>query len=135
MRTGQVAAEAGVNVQTLRYYERRGILPRPARMVSGYRAYPAGAVQLIRFIKRAQALGFTLDEVEALLRLRNTRRASCATVRSAAESKLADIDAKIDGLKAMKRALTTLIESCGGSGRERACPIIEALDVGAKARG
>src|SRR4029453_16136340 len=74
MRSGAGAEQAGVNVQTLRYYERRGLLPRTPRRDSGYREFPADAVRIVRFIKRAQDLGFTLDEVEELLRLRNDRR-------------------------------------------------------------
>ena len=127
MRTGEVAAEAGVNVQTLRYYERRGILARPKRTPSGYREYGPDAVRLIRFIKRAQQLGFTLEEIEELLLWRAGRGGSCAGVRSAAEAKIGDVDAKIAALKAMRRALTTLVATCARN-RERSCPILEALD-------
>lgn len=127
MRTGEVAAEAGVNVQTLRYYERRGILARPKRTSSGYREYAPDAVRLIRFIKRAQHLGFTLEEIEELLLWRSGRGGSCAEVRRAAEAKIAGVDAKIAALKAMRRALTTLVGSCAQN-RERSCPILEALD-------
>ena len=74
MRIGTAAAQAGVNIQTLRYYERRGLLPRPPRRTSGYREFPDDAVRIVRFIKRAQDLGFTLDEIEELLRLRNDKR-------------------------------------------------------------
>ena len=127
MRTSEVAAEAGVNPQTLRYYERRGILPRPSRTSAGYRVYSAEAVRLIRFIKRSQALGFTLGEVEELLRLRSDRRASCAQVKSAAEAKLHDIDEKVRALKSMRRALGVLLRSCND--RVRQCPILESLDA------
>src|SRR5688572_18532626 len=88
LRTGELAARAGVNVQTLRYYERRGLLKEPRRRSSGYRAYPAEAVKLIRFVKQAQELGFTLSEIENLLRLRADQKASCSEVRARAESKL-----------------------------------------------
>ena len=74
MRIGAAAERAGVNVQTLRYYERRGLLPRPPRRTSGYREFPDEAVRVVRFVKRAQDLGFTLDEIEELLRLRNDKR-------------------------------------------------------------
>jgi Hg(II)-responsive transcriptional regulator len=129
MRTGEVAAEAGVNIQTLRYYERRGILPRPKRTLSGYRSYAPDAVALIRFIKRAQELGFTLTEIEDLLRLRSDNRASCARVKIAAQAKLDDIDAKIDSLTAMKGALHQLLTSCARNERQRQCPLLESLDA------
>jgi Hg(II)-responsive transcriptional regulator len=129
MRTGELAAHAGVNIQTVRFYERRGILPKPERTGSGYRVYSPEAVRLIRFIKRAQDLGFTLDEVEDLLRLRNNRRASCARVKSAGQAKMTAVEAKIAGLQAMKRALTVLLASCERNDRERACPILEALEA------
>jgi len=128
MRTGELAARAGVNLQTVRFYERRGILPKPARTPRGYRVYSSEAVRLIRFIKRAQELGFTLDEVEELLRLRNNRRSSCAAVKSAGKAKMADVEAKIASLNAMKRALAVLLASCERNDRDRECPILEALE-------
>jgi len=129
MRTGELAADAGVNIQTVRFYERRGILPKPRRTAAGYRVYSADAVRLIRFIKRAQDLGFTLGEVEELLQLRNDRRASCAQVKSAGQAKMAAVDAKIASLKAMKRALAVLLASCERNDRDRECPILEALEA------
>jgi Hg(II)-responsive transcriptional regulator len=134
LRTGEVAAQAGVNVQTLRYYERRGLLKEPERRASGYREYPADAVQLIRFIKRAQELGFTLSEIEDLLRLRDDQDSACAEVRSAAEAKIEDIEQKIRHLRAMKRALGVLVASCATEGSPRHCPILEALDDGKERR-
>jgi Hg(II)-responsive transcriptional regulator len=128
LRTGEVAAQAGVNVQTLRYYERRGLLKEPDRRPSGYREYPADAVRLIRFIKRAQELGFTLNEVEDLLRLREDEESACAEVRSAAEAKIEDIEQKIRHLRAMKRALCMLVASCVTEGSPRHCPLLEALE-------
>ena len=128
VRIGQIAAEADVNVQTLRYYERRGILPEPDRSPSGYRAYPEETVQIIRFIKRAQDLGFTLDEIEALLQLRKNRRRSCRKVRTLAEAKLADVDEKLRRLRKLRRALATLVEACEQTGAALECPILEALD-------
>jgi Hg(II)-responsive transcriptional regulator len=128
LRTGEVAAKAGVNVQTLRYYERRGLLEEPQRRASGYREYSHDAVRLIRFIKRAQELGFTLAEVEDLLRLRGNADAPCSEVRSAAETKIGDIDHKLRQLRAMKRALEALVVSCAAEGSPRHCPILEALD-------
>ena len=128
LRTGEVAARAGVNIQTLRYYERRGLLPEPERRASGYREYPPDSVRLIRFIKRAQELGFTLTEIEELLRMRSDRTASCAEVRAAARSKIDGIELKIRSLRAMKRALGMLVDSCRSERSIRECPILEALD-------
>lgn len=134
MRTGMVAAEAGVNVQTLRYYERRGILTEPRRTDSGYREYNPDAVRLIRFIKRAQELGFTLDEIEELLHLRDSKQASCAEVKATAQAKLADVDEKIAALQAMRRALSTLVSSCARNAKNRSCPLLEAVEEQAKKR-
>ncbi len=127
LRTGEVAARAGVNIQTLRYYERRGLLAIPGRRASGYREYPQDAVRLIRFIKRAQELGFTLTEIEDLLRMRSDQSAGCAEVRSAAHAKIDDIDQKLKSLRAMKRALGVLVKTCRNDGSTRECPILEAL--------
>src|SRR4029077_13242969 len=100
MRIGAAAEQAGVNVQTLRYYERRGLLPRPPRRMSGYRDFPDDAVRIVRFVKRAQDLGFTLDEVEELLRLRNDKRRDRARIRRVAEHRVLQIDRKIAELQA-----------------------------------
>jgi Hg(II)-responsive transcriptional regulator len=134
LRTGEVAAKAGVNVQTLRYYERRGLLEEPERRASGYREYSPDAVQLIRFIKRAQELGFTLNEIEELLQLRSDQDSHCSEVREAAEAKIEDIEQKIRHLRAMKRALAELVSCCATEGSPRHCPILEALDDGRERR-
>ncbi len=128
MKTGQVAAAAGVNIQTLRYYERRGILKAPLRRASGYREYPESAVQLVKFVKRSQELGFTLDEIEELLLLRDDETRSCAEVRSAATVKIEDIEEKMKTLRAMKKALSLLVSTCRGKGSTRECPILESID-------
>jgi MerR family transcriptional regulator, mercuric resistance operon regulatory protein len=128
LRIGEVAARAGVNVQTLRYYERRGLLEEPDRRPSGYRTYPPDAVRVVRFIKRAQDLGFTLREVEELLRLREQRPARRAQVRALALAKIADIDRKTRGLQAMRESLTVLVDSCACRSRRLECPILEALE-------
>lgn len=128
LRTGEVAARAGVNIQTLRYYERRGLLEVPERRASGYREYPTDAVRIIRFIKRAQGLGFTLTEVEELLRMRSDQTARCSEVRVAAQAKIDDIDRKLKSLRAMKRALGVLVSTCRNDASARECPILEALD-------
>src|SRR5256712_12252132 len=95
LRTSDVAKQGGVNLETIRYYERRGLLPKPPRTPAGYRAFGADAVRRLRFIRHAQELGFSLREVKELLALRVDTRTSCADVRKRAEAKLADIDQKL----------------------------------------
>jgi len=133
VKIGEVAAAANVNVQTLRYYERRKLLSPPRRTRSGYRDYDEEAVSLVSFIKRAQELGFTLNEVEELLKLRDGA-GTCAEAREAGLVKMADIDEKVRQLKAMRKALERLVDSCEVEGDERDCPILEALE-GTRRRG
>lgn len=125
---GNVAARAGVNIQTLRYYERRGILPRARRSAAGYRLYPPDTVRLIRFIKRAQDLGFTLEEIEELIALRNSSSRKRDEARVLAARKMRDIDAKLARLQAMRSALYTLQEDCACGRETLVCPILEALE-------
>ena len=123
LRVGEVAARAGVHRETLRYYERRGLLPPPPRRMSGYRAYPPETVERVRFIKWAQELGFTLREIAELTRIPRDHvhgRARQARVRAAA--KMREIDEKISTLNAMKRRLAA-ITRCHCDGR---CPIVAA---------
>jgi Cu(I)-responsive transcriptional regulator len=127
MQTSQTAKAAGVNAQTLRYYERRGLLARPPRRGSGYREYPADAIRIVRFIKKAQDLGFSLDEIAELVRLRGVGRGERHRVRVIAERKIQDIDRKIVHLQSIRGALRQLVESCH-SGSAADCPIIEALN-------
>ena len=133
MWISQTAKEAGVNAQTLRYYERRGLLPKPSRRGSGYREYSPDAVRLVRFIKRAQTLGFSLDEIEELARLRDVGRGERHRVRAIAERKIGEIDRKIAQLQSMREALTMLVASCH-QGVAAECPIIDALNQGIAAR-
>ncbi len=128
LRVGEIARQAGVNLQTIHYYERRGLLPRPPRTDSNYRAYPADAVLRVRFIKRAQELGFTLKEIKELLSLRAAPRTQCTDVRERAEVKVRDIEAKILTLRAMRKALTKLIAECSRGGAVTECPILGALE-------
>jgi Hg(II)-responsive transcriptional regulator len=134
LRIGEVAARAGVNIQTLRFYERRGLLEEPARRPSGYRAYPPETVRVVRFIKHAQELGFTLREVEELLRLRDSTSTPCSEVQAAAEAKVADIEGKVRRLLAMKRALTLLVKSCARNASPE-CPLLEALEEAQAGQG
>lgn len=129
LRIGEVANGAGVNIQTLRYYERRGLLEAPERSASGYREYPTETVRLIRFIKRAQDLGFTLTEIVELIALRDAKGRKRSEVRARAEAKLRDIDGKVAQLQAMRSALHTLVESCACRNGRPICPILEELDA------
>lgn len=127
MRTiGRIATASGVGVETIRFYEREGLLPEPERSASGYRLYPDDAVARLRFIQRAKQLGFTLDEVRRLLTLADVAGPS-AEVRALAADKLAIIDARLRDLGRMREALADLVECCDGSGSAASCPIIQAL--------
>jgi MerR family transcriptional regulator, copper efflux regulator len=126
---GEVAEQANVHIETLRYYERRGLVARPPRSASNYRQYPEDAVRRVRFIKRAQELGFSLNDIRELLSLRADPEAGCAEVRAHAEAKMKEIDAKIGALTAMKSALATLVMECSGEGPLSDCPILESLEI------
>jgi len=123
----EVARRAGVNVQTVLYYERRGIIPTANRRPSGYREFDPQTVEMIGFVQRAQELGFTLTEITELLALRSSEGAKCNDVRKRAVEKLNLIEEKIEQLDAMGEALQRLIQSCSGRGPARDCPIIEAI--------
>ena len=125
---GRLAKEAGVNLETVRYYERRGLLQRPPRSASGYRLFPLETARRLRFIRRAQELGFSLTEIRELLSLRVSANAKSADVRKRAETKIADIDAKIKSLDSMKTTLRRLTKVCAGCGPIAERPILECLD-------
>lgn len=127
LRSGDLAKAAGVNLETIRFYERQKLLPKPPRTAAGYRLFPADAVQRVRFIRRAQTLGFSLREIRELLALSPTTGASCKTVRERAENKIQDIEQKIAALEAMSKALRKLTDSCSGRGPLTRCPILECL--------
>ncbi|WP_224962674.1 MerR family transcriptional regulator [Geomonas subterranea] len=127
MTIGQIAKRAHVNIETLRYYERQGLIATPPRRESGYRQYPEEAVTRVRFIKRAQELGFSLKEIGELLSLRVDPSISCVEVKQRAEAKVFDIAEKIHTLQKMKEALTKLAETCSGRGPTSECPFLEAL--------
>lgn len=122
---GRLADEAGVNVETIRYYQRRGLMAEPDRPASGHRRYAGDAVKRVRFIKRAQALGFTLEEIAGLLELDEAH--ACTETRELAAHKLHVIESKVADLNAMRRALKTLLRECDVGSRAGACPIIHAL--------
>jgi len=125
---GELARRAGVNVETLRFHERQGLLPVPSRLPSGYRAYPPESVRLIRFIKRAQGLGFTLNEIRELLALRVQPGTTPAKMRGQAERKLTDVRRKVADLQAIERALGKLIAACPGHGSLGECPVLRHLE-------
>jgi len=125
---GTVARRAAVNLETLRYYERQGLLQKPPRTRSNYRLYPEEAVRRIRFIKRAQELGFSLKEIKELLSLRAAPRTRCSQIRKRAEAKVKNIDGKVRTLKSMRKALSKLIAECTGRGPVTDCPILGSLD-------
>ena len=126
---GDVAKRADVNIETLRYYERRGLVARPPRSMSNYRLYPEDAVRRVRFIKRAQELGFSLKEIQELLSLRAAPKARCADVRGRALAKIDDIEERMRVLRAMKKALTKLVAECAGRAPVSECPILESFDA------
>ncbi|NGY04583.1 MerR family transcriptional regulator [Solimonas terrae] len=127
----RLAERAGVGIDTVRYYERAGLLPAPPRRASGYRDYPADSVQRLRFIRRAKELGFTLTEIAELLQLSGLRgdagKRGVRAVKQAAEAKLAVVDHKLAELRRVRDGLYQLIEACPGHGPLQACPILQAL--------
>jgi MerR family mercuric resistance operon transcriptional regulator len=125
---GQVAQQAGVGVETVRFYERQGLLEEPARRASGYRQYPEDVIARLRFIRRAKELGFSLKEIKELLALRVDPTTTCREVKEQAQAKITDIEGKIRSLLRMKAALVELTRSCRGRGPASECPILEALE-------
>ena len=128
LTVGQVAKKAKVNAQTVRFYERQGLVTPSKRSESGYRVYSANAPQKIRFIKNAQELGFTLKEVSSLLKLKISNRAHCGDVKKKAESKVKDVQDKINQLKSIERVLNNLIQTCQVEKKTDDCPILKSLD-------
>lgn len=127
LRIGQLAHRAEVNVQTVRYYERRGLLAPASRRQSGYREFVPGDIARIRFIKRAQTLEFTLGEIAELLELRIADEELCESVKAQAEIKIEEIAAKLSDLRRMKRTLETLVKACEDRTMTGECPILDAL--------
>ena len=125
---GKLAKKAQVNIETIRYYERRGLISRPPRPHSGYRQYPDEAVKRIDFIKRAKELGFSLKEIGDLLSLRVDPTTSCSEIKIRTETKIEPIEEKINTLQKMKNALVDVSRACSGRGPISECPILEALE-------
>ena len=130
LKIGQLAKQAGVNIETIRYYERRKLIPEPPRLASGYRQYSPDSVARIQFIKRAQELGFSLTEIADLLTLRVNSDTVCNKVQKQAESKIVDIETRIQMLQRMKTVLSDLVEACRENQPTNECPILTALDTG-----
>ncbi|MBP9111499.1 MAG: MerR family DNA-binding protein [Polyangiaceae bacterium] len=127
---GTLAKRASVGVETIRFYEREGLLPKPARSLSGYRVYPEDTVDRVRFIRRAKELGFTLDEITELLALKVSHGKSCESVRQRALGKVTDIDRKLKDLRRMRKALGALVQKCDGQEGMDDCTILDALSRG-----
>ncbi len=124
---GKVAKKAGVGVETVRFYERLGLIEQPPRIDGGYRKYPEEAVNRIRFIRRAKKLGFTLKEISELLMLQKSAGVCCSDFQRRAESKRNDIVKRIEELEKMRDVLDTLIKSCSLEKSTEKCPILDVM--------
>src|SRR6266446_9308515 len=130
LRIGELASRGSVNLETIRYYEREGLMRQPERTRSGHRAYVPGDVLRLRFIKRSQALGFTLTEIKELLALKVTPNQPCIDVVHQIEAKAVEVKAKITHLQSLYRTLRKMKASCAGRCSVSDCPILESLDSG-----
>jgi MerR family mercuric resistance operon transcriptional regulator/MerR family gold-responsive transcriptional activator of gol and ges genes len=128
LKIGQLAKQVGVNIETIRYYERRNLLGPTSRLPSGYRLYNRESQRRLRFIKNAQALGFTLHEIEELLDLRVSSKARCGDVQRKAVAKLQHVEAKVRDLQSLATALRRLIRTCRAGQPTDHCPILQALE-------
>jgi len=127
MKIGELASKAGVNIDTVRYYERQGLLPAPQRLSSGYRQYAPEDVSRLRFVRRAKALGFTLLEIRDLLELSSQRGQDMAGMKATALHRLQDVEEKLAELTRIRDGLRMLVDSCPGHGALEQCPILNAL--------
>lgn len=135
MTIGKVAEKAGVGVETIRFYERRGLIEQPKKPDgAGFRSYPDEVVAQVRFIRRAQQIGFSLTEIGELLSLKADPSSDCSDIRQRAAAKLEEVDEKIASLKRIRKALSELIAACPSSGALRACTILDALESEATVR-
>ena len=124
---GALAKQVNVNIETIRYYERKGLISEPPRNKSGHRQYSREAVRRTDFIKRCQTIGFTLKEIEDILELKITPESTCADMKSRVTEKLIDVDKKINDLARIRNALSRLQKKCTGKGPIGNCPILEEL--------
>ncbi len=127
MKIGQLARQAQVGVDTVRYYERHGLLPEPPRQASGYRVYDERDLERLRFIRGAKALGFTLQEIRELHRLSSAEEGQRADVRALAASRLQDVEARLRELQSIRDVLAELVKQCSGQGPIAGCPIMETV--------
>src|SRR5260370_32151174 len=125
---GKLAKQAHVNRETVRYYERRRLLPRASRSMSGYRVFPDDALRRLRFIRHAKVLGFSLNEIRELLTLRVNSIDTCDRARERTEIKLADINRRVQAVRHMRDALSELVAACSRRGRTKDCPILDSLE-------
>ena len=126
MTTGKLAGAAGVHLETVRYYERIGLMPAPGRTGSGYRSYGAEHLRRLSFIRRARELGFSIEEIRALLAMAEPGNASCAEVRALTMAHLDEVRAKISDLRRLERILATTVEMCSREATP-ACPVLDML--------
>jgi|TARA_B100000809_G_C15110512_1_gene520418 Hg(II)-responsive transcriptional regulator len=124
---GKVAQQAGIGIETVRFYERSGLIRDPDRTPAGYRQYGEDAVLRLRFIKRAKEVGFSLKEIKELLSLQVNPRRSCARVQDVTDKKIREVDAKIEDLQRMRRSLAGLLRDCRNNTRTSRCPILDSL--------
>lgn len=128
MLIGELADAAGVGVETIRFYEREGLLPEPPRSEAGYRLYDTDAVRRVLFIRKAKDLGFTLSETKDLLELRVSDTSACDDVAERARRKIATVEERIRELRRVRRVLHDLVETCAAQTETSDCPILEVLD-------
>ena len=128
LKTGELAKKAGVNIETIRFYERKKLISPVRRLDSGYRVFTEDAVRRIKFIKHAQELGFTLKEISELLSLRVKPGAKCGDIQKKADAKIQDIENKVTMLKRMKQTLENLSKACDKNETTDKCPILEAIE-------
>ena len=126
---GKIAEKANVSVETIRFYERKGLVEEPQRKQSGYRQYLEGDVKKLIFIQHAKSLGFSLNEIKDLMTLQADERTTSREIKEMAQTKLNDIEEKIKMLQGMQRSLKSLVDKCPGEGPTSECPILEALDT------
>lgn len=127
MMIGKVAKSAGIGVETIRFYERRGLIKAPPRNKSGYRQYPDSIIQRLHFIRRAKELGFSLKEIKELLELQTDPKSTCGDIMRHTEQKLTDINQRIDDLNKIRNALEILLEACSRDKTLDNCPIMNAI--------
>jgi len=128
MTIGQVAKKASVGIETIRFYERKGLIEEPPRKESGYRQYDTGVVARLLFIQQAKELGFSLKEISELLSIKSGMKSGCRDIKDVAMEKLDDIETKIKMLQRMRKTLRKLVDKCPGQGPLSECPILDALD-------